>query len=228
MNLIALDMDGVVGDGYTGRVIDILFKSKFAEDELRHYGVQGHDVESLNEHAILILLSSIGEDDQFVLVSSWISSLGKEKTFLLVDKLFQSLKPRAKPYFHGQIDYGCGGVGREYEFLKYVKRVADEQALPSLEMFAIDDSGDRHFPILANMKRLIAPRSLVGFDPYNALHLKRLLGLYCDQYPESWFKDYFDVGLPTDMTAYNFELLFKNISKEFYLQLQELERLKVY
>lgn len=228
MNIIALDMDGVVGDGYIGRVLDVLFKTDLTEDELWKYGVRLHDVESLNKHAVLILLNSIGDEDQFVLVSSWISKLGINKTYRVVEKIFQTIKPRVNAYFHGQIDFGCGGVGREYEFLKYVGRLTNEQSLPSLEMFAIDDSGERHFPLLTNMRRVVAPRSLVGFDPYNSLHLRRLLGMYCVQYPESWFDAQYKQDLPKAMTPSDFELLFQNISKQFYQQLQNLERLKVY
>tara|TARA_Y100001963_G_scaffold160243_1_gene269557 strand:+ start:7033 stop:7641 length:609 start_codon:yes stop_codon:yes gene_type:complete len=182
MNYIGLDMCGVLGDSYISRILEIDCSLDFDFVEAKQYGINDFDLKGLDERAVLIFLKTLTSNDMLILVSSWISSRAEKATYLYLEKIFQQILPRSSPYFHGQLPTGNGGAGRERALFRYYV----EHKLNG-PLYAVDDSGKRHFPKLFENRCLIVPDGLNGFTPRDAVRLKFILGNFDSDYPESWF-----------------------------------------
>lgn len=219
--LIGLDADGVFADGFYHHILNL--ESNFQIG--KSFGIDGgsipYGVSGIHIPNVQVLLSCLTADCQFVLVSSWITQLYSRPIYELLEEIFQQVASRSIPYFHGETKSGAGGVGREFEFIQYVR----ENDLLNVEtrLLAIDDSGERHFPYLAEHGRLVSPNSLNGFTPTDALKLIRMLGNYSDHYTKDWFDEFHSQKEVGAFKEYQLEYM-NNVPAKFYGILQQFKR----
>lgn len=190
-NYIALDADGVFSDTFLGRlrrkgevasdtrVSDFIANnpSLFDMNHLGKFDVRG----SLSEAITLLSYLAKDTDSGFVFVSSWINT---KETYIAVNELFKYVSGVKwdKPIVCAQIS----PVGsREDSFMTWIKENVDLSRNPKIS--AIDDSGDKHFPFLSVLRRMIAPCGRVGFTTDDYIRMVDILNYNCDHWG-SWIK----------------------------------------
>lgn len=168
--IAALDMDGVISESWLRilrhenptlqdpRVLSFMqeYPYYFEDRILGKTDVRGIQVDALCYLVQMAHMTKTG----FVLVSSWVR---KPETYLAVQHLLlhlTGLRFEQHPLFLGQTG-GGGGEYRETEFLAWLKLHTSENE--PKEVIAIDDSGDRHFPIFSKTHNLVAPVGRVGY-----------------------------------------------------------------
>jgi hypothetical protein len=202
--ILALDLDGVIGDGQLG-----IMKRKYGiKPDLQSFiDLYPHNVGNRMECQIgladistvckdpIILISDliIRYNLQVVVVSSWMSDRHPD-AHQWVGKMFQHVVPQLPlDSFVGQT-HGGGGRHREMNFCRFVREHYSDW--DPMNILIIDDSGDRHFPTL--IANTVAPRGRVGFNMYD--HDKAELILDYDNPELSWQRTYTELDeLPKDI-----------------------------